>query len=152
VAGFQRILAPTDFSACSEVAAEHAVYLAERCAAALDFMAVVEDGADVTSYRFVPGTEGAEPPADAYRNTEAGRQLMGLVDRYARRVPTIISGRLDFGDPAKAILRAAELDHYDLIVMGTHGRHGLSHVLAGSVADAVLRHAPCPVLLVAARR
>jgi universal stress protein A len=50
------------------------------------------------------------------------------------------------GDPAEMILRVAEEVHADLIVMGTHGRTGLSRLLMGSVAEQVVRRAPCPVL------
>jgi nucleotide-binding universal stress UspA family protein len=56
--------------------------------------------------------------------------------------------RLAEGDPAEEILRAAEEEGADLIVMGTHGRGGLSRLLMGSVAEAVMRKALCPVLTV----
>lgn len=56
--------------------------------------------------------------------------------------------RLIVGDPAEKIVRLAEDRHADLIVMGSHGRTGLRRLLAGSVAEAVMRTAPCPVLTV----
>jgi len=56
--------------------------------------------------------------------------------------------RLLVGDPAGTIVGLAEEEHVDLIVMGTHGRTGLSRVLLGSVAEAVVRRASCPVLMV----
>jgi nucleotide-binding universal stress UspA family protein len=52
------------------------------------------------------------------------------------------------GDPAGAILRAARENQCDLIVMGTHGRAGLNRFLRGSVAEEVVRKAPCPVMTV----
>lgn len=52
------------------------------------------------------------------------------------------------GDPFWEICQAAERTHADLIVMGSHGRTGLAHVLLGSIAERVVRHAPCPVLVV----
>jgi nucleotide-binding universal stress UspA family protein len=52
------------------------------------------------------------------------------------------------GDPADAIIRTVESDGADMIVMGTHGRRGISRLLMGSVAEAVVRRAPCPVLTV----
>lgn len=55
------------------------------------------------------------------------------------------------GKPAEAILKAAELNQANLIVMATHGRTGLSHALMGSVTEAVLRQAPCPVLTIRVR-
>jgi universal stress protein A len=54
--------------------------------------------------------------------------------------------RLITGDPSTAIAKLAEEEHADLIVMGTHGRTGLTRLLMGSVAEAVVRRAPCPVL------
>jgi nucleotide-binding universal stress UspA family protein len=52
------------------------------------------------------------------------------------------------GAPAKVILEIARAKHADLIAMGTHGRSGIEHALLGSVAERVLREAPCPVLCV----
>ena len=54
--------------------------------------------------------------------------------------------RLLVGDAAEAIVRTAEAEHVDMIVIGTHGRIGLSRILMGSVAEAVVRRAACPVL------
>jgi nucleotide-binding universal stress UspA family protein len=51
-------------------------------------------------------------------------------------------------EPAKAITETAAREKFDLIVMGTHGRSGLAHLALGSVAERVVRHAPCPVLTV----
>ena len=56
--------------------------------------------------------------------------------------------RLLHGDPIGEIVRLAEQEHVDMIVMGTHGRTGLSRLLMGSVAEAVVRRADCPVLVV----
>jgi nucleotide-binding universal stress UspA family protein len=49
-------------------------------------------------------------------------------------------------EPGKAIIETAAREKFDLIVMGTHGRSGLAHLVLGSVAERVVRHAPCPVL------
>jgi nucleotide-binding universal stress UspA family protein len=54
--------------------------------------------------------------------------------------------RLITGDPSTAVARLAESEGVDLIIMGTHGRTGISRLLMGSVAEAVVRRAPCPVL------
>jgi nucleotide-binding universal stress UspA family protein len=59
-------------------------------------------------------------------------------------------GRLESGDPVSAILQVAEEEHYDLIVMGTRGRTGMSHLWHGSKTWSVVRRASCPVLTVRA--
>ncbi len=61
-------------------------------------------------------------------------------------------GLLWGGEPAREIVRAAEDEQVDLIVMGTYGRSGLSRLLLGSVADRVVRTAPCPVVTVRGRK
>ena len=63
--------------------------------------------------------------------------------------PTVpVVHKLLVGDPAEAIVQQAEAEHADMIVMGTHGRTGLTRMLMGSVAEAVVRRAACPVLTV----
>jgi nucleotide-binding universal stress UspA family protein len=63
--------------------------------------------------------------------------------------PTLpVEHRLEVGDPVAEILRVAQESKCDLIVMGTHGRTGLAHLLMGSVAEKVVRKAACPVLVV----
>jgi universal stress protein A len=79
---------------------------------------------------------------------EALAQFVGEASKAGVRIR---AARADRGSPAHAIVDAAKLGNYDLIVLGTHGRTGLSHMLIGSVAERVVRHAPCPVLSVRAR-
>jgi nucleotide-binding universal stress UspA family protein len=112
-------------------------------------------GALEVVHAYHPAHEGvlarASTPAAraAYRREcreEAGRELAGLIRRTSA-APAVRRIRLRHGDPRKAILGAARARRADLIVVGTHGRTGLAHALLGSVAEAVMRHAGCDVLV-----
>jgi nucleotide-binding universal stress UspA family protein len=80
--------------------------------------------------------------------TEGGRKLEMLLKRLEERGLREVRGRLEAGPARQAIVESAAAGGYDLIVIGTHGRTGLAHVVLGSVAEWVVRHAPVPVLTV----
>lgn len=137
----QRILAPVDFSDCSLNALEYAVQIAKQLKATVTILHVLEPvsyGLDLTLIH-TSEREHARAQLDA--------ELDALVHAIALEgltVDRIIRG----GTPADSLLRFIKEHRCDLVVMGTHGRRGLSHLVNGSVAEAVLRHAPCPVLTV----
>lgn len=122
----REILMATDFSDEAEAALRRAADEARRAGARLHILHVLS-GAEVEVTRLL---------ADAV--ALAGRDV----------VAAVASTR---GEPGTEILRYARRHAIDLIVMGTHGRSGFSRLLLGSVADRVLRGAPCPVLLVPSR-
>jgi nucleotide-binding universal stress UspA family protein len=132
------ILHPTDFSEQSGYALLLAGALARDYGARL-----------VVLHAVAPPTvaygEGIIPPEPDLLLDEARAQLEQLKVPDAS-VPT--ERRFEEGDPATEILHTAGEIHADLIVMGTHGRTGLSRLLMGSVAEQVMRQAPCPVLIV----
>ena len=84
-------------------------------------------------------------PADMVVNAEHQLQKV-VVEREMQTIPT--ETRALLGDPFSGICQFAEQQHSDLIIMGSHGRTGLAHVFLGSVAERVVRHASCPVLVV----
>lgn len=127
------ILHPTDFSPQAESAYRVARALARGYKARLVVLHVV------TAPLFLPLGEREWPSMRAGESRhEAWAKLRGLSR----------SCRLRQGRPASEILTVARGVNCELIVMGTHGRTGLRRALLGSVAEAVLRHAPCPVLTV----
>ena len=122
-----RILVPTDFSPLSTLALEHAIALASLCRASIHLIHVHADAA--------PPVDDDEP------------RLEALVSR-CRGDAIVVTSRTCVGHPATTIVQEAADRAVDLIVLGTHGRHGLAHLMLGSVAEQVVRTAPCPVLTV----
>jgi len=130
----KKILFPTDFSPASEAAFGYATSLARATDATLLILHVEEP--------VVPYGAGEVLMTDA--PTEGARQKLETVVPNDRSVK--VEHRLVLGSPADQIVRIAEDDNVKLIVMGTHGRSGLSRLIMGSVAEEVVRRAVCPVL------
>lgn len=135
---FKTILFATDFSPASKVAFEVAGALARDYRARLIAVHVVE-----------PVQMGFSE-FNAYVGPDEDKGLaMEMLQALKSPAPTVtIEHRLLEGSAATVITETAEETGADLIVMGTHGRTGLSRLMMGSVAEEVLRRAPCPVLTI----
>jgi universal stress protein A len=142
----QRILFPTDLSANAEFAEHYACSLAKQFGAELHLLAVAHD----TGMPAVHPDDLFVMPASSLDEVAAAMRKL-LDDRpdpvWAPPASAIIRD-VAKGDPSLEIIRYARSHLIDLIVMGTHGRTGLAHVFLGSVAERVVRQAPCPVLTV----
>ena len=140
----QRILCPIDFSSCSDHAVRTAVELAQRFGASLELVHVVQ-----TPSYVMPTMPMGGPPIDMLRDLpeRLRAQLESTAERLRPEHAKITTSLREGVVHSKIIERAAEI-HADLIVIGTHGHTGLTHVLLGSVAERVVRMAPCPVLTV----
>jgi nucleotide-binding universal stress UspA family protein len=139
-----KVLVPTDFSEPSATALAYGQALARTFGASLHVLSVVEEP-------LAQGWNGFGMPAlPELRErvlADAQRQLEDAVPALERdRQATELVTRL--GEPHHEIVRFARERNVDLIVMGTHGRGGMAHLLLGSVAEKVVRAAPCPVLTV----
>ena len=137
------ILVPTDFSECSEAAVKYGFALANAFGATAHLLNVVQD-----PYTLPWAADAfAAPVGDMLTDWEAQakRRLVESVPD-ASASPTVLTTRV--GSPATEIVRYAAQHRIDLIVLGTHGRGPLGHILLGSVAERVVRTAPCPVLTV----
>jgi universal stress protein A len=134
-----RILAPTDRSAFSEKAVNYARNLAKQFGAELHVLRVIDDADQAVGERAVTGVIDASEPQDDYSRWVA--ELVGETGDV-RRVEAVQVGT----DIPEAVVRYAKHNDIDLIVMATHGHTGLTHLLMGSVAEQVIRAAPCPVL------
>jgi nucleotide-binding universal stress UspA family protein len=136
---FQTILHPTDFSEYSAAAFRYACSLAETTGARLILLHVHETASVVFGDLY-------PVPVDL---ATARETLQGQLLDVVPPIPTIpVERHVVEGYAAEEIVRFAEEHHCDLIVIGTHGRTGLRRLLLGSVAEKVLRKAPCPVLTV----
>ncbi|MGQ4809874.1 putative universal stress protein [Candidatus Entotheonellaceae bacterium PAL068K] len=133
----QHLLVPLDFSPDAERALDYAVELAQQFQARLTLMHVV----------YMPPT--TEVHLAAYLSEiEAGAEHdMQLYEKRVQDTGLALETILVRGVPFREIINLAEAQHVDLIVMGTHGRTGVKHLLLGSVAERVARLAPCPVLI-----
>lgn len=143
MARFETFLVPHDFSADADAALETAVELARRLGAELHLLHAYQQPLDVLSPYGVaiPPNVGPELRAAAQRRLdEIAKEISGLrIHVHAVE-----------GPPALVIPEQAREIGADLVVMGTHGRSGLRHLLLGSVAERTVRSAPCPVLTVKA--
>jgi universal stress protein A len=142
---FHRILAPTDFSAPARAALIYAAALAEKFASELIVLHVVQDLA-IFLPDAVTVTPVALPPAEEM--TAAVREGITRFIQNSNLAGRTIREEVREGTPHAEIVEFAREAGVDLIVMGTHGRSGLSHMLLGSVTEKVVRTAPCPVLTV----
>ena len=140
----RKILCPTDFSKAADKAFEYAVFMAESHEADLVLLHVVDQLHGFTYYQEILAVT---PMEIAERMAKRAHQdLQALIDRLSGSVTTTEAVRE--GRTWVEICEAAKEEKADIIVIGSHGRTGLSHVLIGSVAETVVRHASCPVLVV----
>ena len=138
----QHILVPVDFSGYAEQALEYAIALARKLQARLTLLHVISmmpmgvaDGGVALPYSYIQELEAeVQHKMETYRQRVQEAGLEGTV-------------LVEDGTAFQRIVDTARDQHVDLIVMGTQGRTGLAHLFLGSVAEKVVRLAPCPVLV-----
>jgi nucleotide-binding universal stress UspA family protein len=142
----KRILVPIDFSPCARQALQHAVAFAQQFDAKIVLVNVVEPMILPENLMLaVPEL----PEVGTNLVAAAQQRLDGLAQTElpaAHRLPCLVR----VGRPYNEIVGVASEEDIDLIVLSTHGYTGLKHVLLGSTAERVVRHAPCPVLTIRA--
>jgi nucleotide-binding universal stress UspA family protein len=141
-----RILVPTDFSKFSDNALRYGVAFAEKFGAAIHLLHVVQDLALFIPEAVMVSGPIVSPPVEQFvaaARTALARTIEGLKLSGISVIPEVAEDV-----PFDEIIRFAREKNIDLIVMGTHGHTGLAHLLVGSVAEKVVRKAPCPVLTV----
>ena len=139
-----RILAPVDFSTGSEASVEYAAALAQTLRATVTLFHVYQMP-DLLG-GIVPGADNA---ADAERDRTSAQEWLDKLRVETQKHRGIeIDSALVHGSAAQEIISFSSSGGFDIVVMGTHGRTGLRHVLMGSVAEQVVRRARCPILTI----
>ena len=142
----KRILFPTDFSDLSEIALRYAMRFAEDYEAQLHVVHVVDE-----AYQYWMSMAPSSVPVGAPIVEDVVKTARKNLERLIQEkvgAGLAVTQAVLIGRPFMEIVKYAQAQSIDLIVIGTHGRGGLSHVLMGSVAEKVVRKAPCPVLSV----
>lgn len=144
---FKKILLPVDFSDCSRAALRHATFIGDEFGSEIHVLHVW----DIPGH-LRPDLTVWTGDISASLHEHARQEAEQALEDFAK--DTGVAGRRGLtletasGPPASTVVAKAEEGAYDLIVMGTHGRTGLSHLVLGSIAEHVVRHAQCPVLTV----
>ena len=149
MAQISNVLVPIDFSACSTHALFEAAGLAQRVDATIHALHVIELPPYLAAEETVVKGDASEDSLAEYARRwvqDDLSQLEQLLDARGLRVPI----KLRTGRARDEILAEASEGGYDLMVIGTHGRTGISRMLLGSVAEQLVRRSPCPVLTIRA--
>jgi nucleotide-binding universal stress UspA family protein len=144
---FRRILVPTDYSEYSRASVQVAVNLAKSVGASVDVVHVLDrpvysDGVMVRR----AGEEQRSLSDLILENAE--REMNAFLAGLAVPEGVTLTHRMCSGEPAPKLVEEAKTGGYDLIVVGTHGRAGVLHLLVGSTAERLIRLSPVPVLVV----
>ena len=140
----KRILYPIDFSECSYDIMPYVLSMAEKFEATVYLLYVARDLRHFAGFH-VPHTSISSFTKELVEGSE--RLMDQVCNDYFARCPNF-QRKVVIGDPGEEIVRTAEEEGIDLIVMGTHGRKGLDRTLFGSVAAFVVKHSSVPVLTV----
>lgn len=138
----ERILVPVDFSSCSKKALDYALPFAKQFGASIVLLHVVQINLPASEFGMIDVAF-----TEKELRVSGERQLADLAK--SQIPPEVLSKSLvRVGRPVTEIADVARKEGADLIILSTHGHTGLKHVLLGSVAENVVRYAPCPVLIV----
>lgn len=141
----KKILVPTDFSETSKYAMEYALELAKSFNAEVEIVHVIFDESQVVAF-YLPQVTFQN--LDQELEDAANKQMQEFLSSFPILNEIIYSVKMLKGTAFVEIINEAKEYNADMIVIGTHGRTGLEHVLFGSTAEKVVRKAPCPVLTV----
>ena len=141
----KRMLVPIDFSPASDIAFTYAIDVAVRQVGSLHLLHVIDDASFAAAY---PDGFYVELPGLRATLIDDARNRLNEMAAASTAFNITVTTEVAVGRPSRVIVDAAASRGTELIVMGTHGRSGLAHLMLGSVAERVVRTAPCPVLIV----
>ncbi|HYO93833.1 MAG TPA: universal stress protein [Polyangiaceae bacterium] len=148
---FHNILVPIDYSDNSLVALEMAGRLAQQFNSRLDLVHVWDRPTYMSDAVLVGHGPGQKALGELIHEN-AHRDMQEFLATVKLPPGVTANERLVSGDPATMLLKEIKTHAYDLVVMGTHGRSGLAHLLLGSIAEKLIRHAAVPILTVPGRK
>ncbi|MEJ2427581.1 MAG: universal stress protein [Deltaproteobacteria bacterium] len=140
---FKQILFPVDLSEVSPKIAPYVIEMAEKFDAEIHLLFVARILQHFTSI-YVPHPSVNKFETEVIEGAE--KKLQEFMEEYFKDVPC--KAKVMLGDPAEETLNYVRSEGIDLVIMGTHGRKGLEHILFGSVAERVVKQSPVPVLTV----
>ncbi len=142
----KNVLCPIDGSPSSKIALEYGLFVAKHFGGRAHVLHVWHVSThirpDLSVWLETQGQQPVSKVVEAEARAETQRFLAAIPEAAGVEVHVLE------GEPWRVITEKAEQDGFDIIVMGTHGRSGFAHLALGSVAERVVRHAPCPVLTV----
>lgn len=141
----KRILVPVDFSENSKKSLRYAIPLAAQFKASITVIYVVEPAVFPSDFGF---GQMSFPDVEKEMYEKAEQELNDLIKDLKSNV--VLKAEVKSGIPFVEVTSYADQENIDLIVLATHGRTGVEHILFGSTAEKIIRKAPCPVLVVRA--
>ena len=149
--GIRRIMIPIDYSENSRAALAYGAELALGFGASLDIVHVWDRPTYLTDAVMVQHPGEAHKPIGELIRENAQRDMAEFLAEVSLPAGVSSSSRLVSGEPASALLAELKKGEHDLVVLSTHGRTGLAHLLLGSIAEKLVRLSPVPVLTVPVR-
>lgn len=141
----KKILVPTDFSETSKYAIQYAIEFAKSFGAEIEIVHVIFDESQIVAF-YLPQVTFQN--LDKELEESAEKQMKDFIESFPELSSVTYSIKMLKGTAFVEIINEAKEYNADLIIIGTHGRTGLEHVLFGSTAEKVVRKAPCPVFTV----
>ncbi len=146
--GIRRIMIPIDYSENSKVALAYGAELALGFGASLDIVHVWDRPTYLTDAVMVQRPGEAHKPIGELIRENAQHDMTEFLSQLNLPVGLSSNSRLISGEPASALIAELKKGEHDLVVLSTHGRTGLAHLLLGSIAERLVRLSPVPVLTV----